>query len=50
MYEAGYGIEYDAPKEVRDLRIDSLNIRKEQINGEINQIKEILRKNNQFAE
>lgn len=50
MYEAGYDIEYDAPEEVRDLRIDSLNIRKEQINGEFNQIKEILRKNNQFAE
>ena len=49
IYKAGYDIEYDAPDEVRDLRIEALKTKREPIREELNQIKDILRKNYQFA-
>lgn len=48
--EAGEDIEYDAPDEVIDQRIEVLRAEREPVSDELKQIKNILRKNKVFAE
>lgn len=50
IHEAGEDIEYDAPNEVIDRRIEVLRAEKEPISDELKQIKSILRKNKILAE
>jgi len=50
IYEDGEDIEYDAPDEVVDHRIELLRAEREPIVGELKQIKSILRKNKLLAE
>ncbi len=50
IHEAGEDIEYDAPDEVVDHRIELLQAEKEPIAEELKQIKSILRKNKLLAE
>jgi hypothetical protein len=48
--EAGEDIEYDAPEEVRDLRIEMLKVEREPLLEELQEIKSILRKNKLLVE
>lgn len=50
IHETGEDIEYDAPDEVVDRRIEVLRVEKEPIADELKQIKSILRKNKLLAE
>ncbi len=50
IHEAGEDIEYDAPDEVVDRRIEVLRAEREPISDELKQIKSILRKNKLLAE
>lgn len=50
IHEAGEDVEYDAPDEVVDRRIESLRAEREPISDELKQIKNILRKNKLLAE
>ena len=50
IHEAGEDIEYDAPDEVIDQRLEVLRAEKEPISDELKQIKSILRKNKVLAE
>ena len=50
IHESGDDIEYDAPDEVRDLRIDVLQAKRVNVMEELKQIKDILHKNKLLAE
>lgn len=50
LYETGDDIDYDAPEEVIDRRIEVLTAEREPILEELKQIKSILRKNKMLAE
>lgn len=50
IHEAGEDIEYDAPDEVIDRRLEVLRAKREPISDELKQIKSILRKNKVLAE
>lgn len=50
IHEAGEDIEFDAPEEERDLRIETLRVEREPLLEELRQIKSILRKNKLLAE
>ena len=50
IHEAGEDIEFDAPEEVRYLRLDALRVEREPLLEELRQIKNILRKNKMLAE
>ena len=50
IHEAGEDIEYDAPDEVINRRIEVLKAEKEPVSDELKQLKNILRKNKAFAE
>ncbi len=50
IHEAGEDIEYDAPDEVVDRRIEVLRAEREPISDELKQIKSILRKNKLLAD
>lgn len=50
IHEAGEDIEYDAPDEVIDRRLEVLRAEREPISDELKQIKSILRKNKVLAE
>lgn len=50
IHEAGEDIEYDAPDEVIDRRLEALKAEREPVSDELKQIKSILRKNKVLAE
>ena len=50
IHEAGEDIDYDAPDEIVDRRIEVLRVEREPISDELKQIKSILRKNKLLAE
>lgn len=50
IHEAGEDIEYDAPDEVVDRRLEVLRAEREPVSDELKQIKSILRKNKVLAE
>ncbi len=50
IHEAGEDIEYDAPDEVKDRRLEVLRAEREPVSDELKQIKSILRKNKVLAE
>ncbi len=50
IYEAGEDIEYDAPDEVIERRLEVLRAEREPVSDELKQIKSILRKNKVLAE
>lgn len=50
IHEAGEDIDYDAPDEIVDRRIEVLRVEREPISDELKQIKSILRKNKMLAE
>lgn len=50
IHEAGEDIEYDAPDEVIDHRLEVLRAEREPISDELKQIKSILRKNKVLVE
>ena len=50
IHEAGEDIDYDAPDEIVDRRIEVLRVEREPISDELKQIKNILRKNKLLAE
>lgn len=50
LYETGEDIEFDAPEEVRDVKLDTLRAEREPLLEELRQIKDILRKNKLFVD
>ncbi|WP_033163332.1 hypothetical protein [Sharpea azabuensis] len=50
LYENGEYIEFDAPEEVRDIKLDTLRVEKDLLLEELSQLKDILRKNKLLVE
>ncbi|MDD6512234.1 hypothetical protein [Sharpea azabuensis] len=50
LYENGVCIEFDAPEEVRDIKLDTLRVEKDVLLEELSQLKDILRKNKLLVE